>query len=359
MNNNYAVIMAGGIGSRFWPISRTSHPKQFLDVFGKGKTLLQNTYERFLQICPKQNIFVVTNTIYLSFIHNQLPDLDNSQILGEPLRKNTAPCIAYACYKIKQINPKANIVVAPSDHIIQKEENFIESINFILNITKEHDILVTLGIQPNRPDTGYGYIQYNEESKFEKLGKVKTFTEKPDLELAKSFLQSGDFLWNSGIFIWNAQSIIKSFDKHLPEISDIFKEGNDIYFKPEEKEFINKAYVQCTNISIDYGIMEKAKNVFILPVDFGWSDIGTWGSLYELHDTDHAGNAITGNSVMLYNTSNCMIKVPDDKLVVLQGLDDYIIVESDNILLVCKKSEEQKIKQIVSDVKRIKGEKFI
>lgn len=361
MENKYCVIMAGGIGSRFWPMSRSNHPKQFIDVLGSGKTLLQKTYDRFLKICPKENIYIVTKDSYKSLVKEQLPEISENQIIGEPSRRNTAPCIAYASFKISQINPKANIVVAPSDHIINKEDSFIEAIENAMDFTVSADCLVTLGIQPNRPDTGYGYIQFNEEVYDEKhkIYKVKTFTEKPNIEMAKFFLQSGEFLWNSGIFIWNLRSILKAYATYLPEIYSIFSEGVNIYNTPEEVEFIQSIYAQCTNISIDYGIMEKAENVFVLPGDFGWSDLGTWGSLYEHTQKDKNENAVVGNNIMTYDSSNCIINMPKGKLAVIQGLKDYIVVESENILLICKKSEEQQIRQFVNDVKIMKGEKYV
>jgi mannose-1-phosphate guanylyltransferase len=359
--NNYCVIMAGGIGSRFWPMSRNAFPKQFLDILGTGKTLIQQTYQRFLRNCPKENIFIVTNESYYDLVLKQLPDLKPGQVLSEPLRRNTAPCIAYASYKISKINPDANIVVAPSDHIITKEDAFAEAIDECFAFTAKNDCLLTLGITPSRPDTGYGYIQFihekNEPGK--KITKVKTFTEKPNLDMAKFFLQSGEFLWNAGIFIWNLKSILHAIKDHLPEMNTIFKEGSDLYNTPAEADFIRNAYEQCTNISIDFGVMEKAKNVYVMGADFGWSDLGTWGSLYDQvkHDANH--NAIVGKNVMTYDTSNCVVNMPKDKLVVLQGLTDYIVVESENILLICKKQDEQQIRNFVNDVKLQKGEKFV
>jgi mannose-1-phosphate guanylyltransferase len=361
MNNKYCVIMAGGIGSRFWPMSRHSHPKQFIDVLGIGRTLLQHTYDRFLKLCPKENIFVVTNDVYIPLVQEQLPELERNQILGEPVRRNTAPCVAYASYKIRNINPNANIVVAPSDHIILKEDAFLEAIERSMKFTSTHDALVTLGIHPSRPDTGYGYIQLDEQQ-FDlqhKVYKVKTFTEKPNLDMARFFLQSGEFLWNSGIFVWNVSSIIASFEKLLPEVSNLFLEGEKMYNTSQETEFIRKVYSQCTNISIDYGVMEKAENVYVLPSEFGWSDLGTWGSLYEHSRKDENSNAVVGSNVMLYDSKNCVINMPKDKLVVLQGLDNYIIAESDGILLICRKEDEQEIKQFVNDVKISKGERFV
>jgi mannose-1-phosphate guanylyltransferase len=360
MKNNYCIIMAGGVGSRFWPMSRSTYPKQFIDVLGIGRTLLQQTYHRFLTTCPKENIYVVTNDAYVSLVKEQLPQLAEKQILGEPQRRNTAPCIAYASYKIGKENPDANIVVAPSDHVIVDEREFDVCIGEALKFTASQNCLVTLGIKPSRPDTGYGYIQFMEAGSGDHaLCKVKTFTEKPDLDMARFFVQSGEFLWNAGIFIWNYKSIVHAFKEFLPEMDALFAGGADSYNTPGEYEFIKKAYALCTNVSIDIGIMEKAQNVFVLPADFGWSDLGTWGSLYDHINKDADQNAVVGNNVMLYDSSNCVVNMPKNKLVVLQGLDDYIVVESDNILLVCKKQDEQQIRQFVNDVKLNKGDKFV
>lgn len=360
--NNFCVIMAGGIGSRFWPMSRTSQPKQFIDILGSGETLIQQTFKRFERVCPSENIYIVTNEIYREQIKKQIPHINDEQIVCEPARRNTAPCIAYANYKIHKINPDANIIVAPSDHIILKEDEFVEVISKALEATIENDWLVTLGITPSRPDTGYGYIQFNENTGWEKderLKKVKTFTEKPVLEMAKSFIESGDFLWNAGIFVWSLKSIMKAFEQHLPEVDSIFKEGIPNYNTKNEEIFIKNAYTVCKNISIDYGVMEKADNVYVLISDFGWSDLGTWGSLYETRNKDVNSNTIVGKNVMTYDTKNCIVNMPKDKLVVLQGLDDYIVVEDNNILLICKKGEEQQIRQFVADVMSEKGEKYV
>lgn len=353
--------MAGGIGSRFWPMSRNAKPKQFLDILGTGKTLIQQTYHRFLRVCPKENIIIVTNADYTDTVLKQLPDLKPEQVLSEPLRRNTAPCIAYASYKILQQNPKANIVVAPSDHVILNEDAFIEAIQHGLDFTFNKDCLLTLGIKPGRPDTGYGYIQFIDDKteKQNKISKVKTFTEKPNLEMAKFFLQTGEFLWNAGIFVWNVNAIIKAIKEYLPEMDAIFSEARSIYNTQSEEEFIRKAYEQCTNIAIDIGVMEKARNVYVMSVEFGWSDLGTYGSLYEHIRHDDYKNAVVGKNVMLYDTYNCIVNVPKDKLVVLQGLDDYIVVESENILLICRKTDEQMIRQFVNDVKLNKGERYV
>jgi len=361
MNKDYyAIIMAGGIGSRFWPISRTSYPKQFIDILGTGKTLIQNTYERFLKVCPKENIYIVTNDNYLDLVRTQLPDMADQQILTEPVMRNTAPCIAYGCFKIESINPNASIVVAPSDHLILDEGAFITAIEKSLKIASKNQCLITLGIKPSRPDTGYGYIQYTDQILDEDFHKVKTFTEKPTLDIAKTFIQSGDFLWNAGIFIWSADAILKAFSRYLPEMNEIFAEARPVYNSDNEKAHIHKTYLQCTNISIDYGIMEKADNVYVLPSEFGWSDLGTWASIYQLAEKDYVGNVvIPSEKVIMYDSSNCMVNVPGEKLVVLQGLHDYIVVESNNTLLICPRDQEQNVKQVVADVKAKFGTKYI
>jgi len=361
MNKSYyAIIMAGGIGSRFWPISRTSHPKQFIDILGTGKTLIQNTYDRFLKICPKENIYIVTNEIYADLVKKQLPDIGDNQILTEPVMRNTAPCIAYGSFKIESLDSNAAIVVAPSDHLILDEAAFVSSIEKSLKVASENNCLITLGIKPSRPDTGYGYIQYTDKSLKSDFYKVKTFTEKPTLEIAKTFIQSGDFLWNAGIFVWSAKAIVNAFSQYLPEMHEIFADARQVYNTPDEKNLLHKAYLQCTNISIDYGIMEKANNVYVLPSEFGWSDLGTWASIYELADKDYVGNAvIPSEKVIMYDSSNCMVNVPGEKLVILQGLHDFIVVESNNTLLICPRDQEQNVKKVVADVKQQFGVKYI
>ncbi|TAE36756.1 MAG: mannose-1-phosphate guanylyltransferase [Sphingobacteriales bacterium] len=359
-NNQYALILAGGIGSRFWPVSRTTYPKQFLDILGTGKSLIQNTYDRFTQIVPKENIYILTNESYFDLVNQQIPGLHPNQIIGEPVMRNTAPCIAYGCFKIKQLCANATIVVAPSDHLILDTPAFISTIKTSLAVAEQNDCLITLGIQPSRPDTGYGYIQYNNDTLSENLFKVKTFTEKPTLEIAESFLLSGDFLWNAGIFIWSVNSIIHAFNTHLPDISEIFTEGNGLYNTPSEKEFIQACFQKCTNISIDYGVMEKANNVYVMPSEFGWSDLGTWASIYELAHKDDVGNAVIHpDNVVMIESSNCMVNVPKDKLVILQGLHDFIVVEANNTLMISPKAKEQSVKQVVADVKSKYGSKYI
>lgn len=362
-NSNFCVIMAGGIGSRFWPLSRTEKPKQFLDVLGTGKTLLQQTFQRFESVCPPENILVVTNKDYKEIILEQLPKIKEENVLLEPMRRNTAPCIAYANYKILQQNPNANIIVAPSDHLILNEQEFVSVLNEGLDFVNKNDALLTLGIKPNRPETGYGYIQISNKEKLNdgkcEATKVKTFTEKPNAEMAKIFFESGEFFWNSGIFLWSLNSIMSSFNKYLPEVEDLFRKGIGIYNTENEQQFIDETYSESKNISIDYGIIEKAENVFVLCTDFGWSDLGTWGSLYENSQRDENNNLVIGRNVLCYDTGNTIVNMPNDKLAVIQGLKDYIVVDSDGILLICKKEEEQKIKQFVNDVKIKKGERFI
>ena len=345
--------MAGGIGSRFWPMSTADHPKQFLDILGTGRSLIQQTYQRLLKIAPKENILIVTSTAYKDLVLEQLPEIGVNQILCEPNRRNTAPCIAYANYKIAEINPNANVIVAPADHLILDEDAFVETINIAFEQSVKEQCLVTLGIKPSRPDTGYGYIQFDPDKEFfnDRVKQVKTFTEKPNLELAKSFIESGDFVWNSGIFIWNLSVIQNAFKTYLSDITELFDEGKGIYNTDKEQSFIDRIYQMCPNISIDYGIMEKSDNVATVLSDFGWSDLGTWGSLYTHIPHDDKANAIVGKKVFMFDSDNCIVNVPEDKLVVLQGLDDYIVVEANNVLLVCKKQDEQSIKKYVAEIK--------
>ncbi len=362
MSNYYAIIMAGGVGTRFWPMSTTQHPKQFLDILGNGRTLLQQTYDRLLKVCPNENIFIVTSNVYENLVAEQLPKLSRANILTEPARKNTAPCVAYASYKIHQLNPNAITIVAPSDHLIKKEEVFVKAVKACFVKAEKEDSLITLGIKPTRPDTGYGYIQIIESDKKEqdkRIYKVKTFTEKPDLETAKFFIETGEFLWNSGIFIWSTKSIIAALELHDNELASIFKEGIPAYNTPEEKAFINRAYNSCKNDSIDYSVMEKAKNTYVRASIIGWSDLGTWGSLYTHIKHDKSHNAVIGKNVMNYDSKNCIVHVPKDKLVVIQGLEDYIVVESEGVLMICKKQDEQQIRNFVNDVKVKKGERFV
>lgn len=361
MKNTYCVIMAGGIGSRFWPMSRTSFPKQFHDILGTGSTLIQQTFDRFTQICPPENIFVVTSDIYKTLVMEQLNGIKEENILLEPSRRNTAPCIAYANHRIKQENPDAVMIVAPSDHLVLKEAAFNATIENAISQARNSGNLVTLGIKPSRPDTGYGYIQFEDDPHAEapNVMKVKTFTEKPNLELAREFIKSGDFYWNSGIFIWTVEAIMLAFEDHLPEINNSFKDIASTFKTADEAKSIAEVYATCESISIDYGVLEKAMNVNVVLSDFGWSDLGTWGSLYAQIQKDSENNAVVGNNVLLSKSSGNMISVPDDKLVVLQGLDDFILVDTEDVLLLCPKEEEQKIKQIVNDLKVSKKENYV
>ncbi len=358
---NYCIIMAGGIGSRFWPMSRTSNPKQFHDILGTGSTLLQQTFDRFLALCPRENIYIVTNEQYLDLVREQISGLNDEQILLEPSRRNTAPCIAYANHKIKLRDPNAAIIVAPADHLVLKDTAFIATIETALSQARTTGNLVTLGIKPSRPDTGYGYIQFTDEPNAvsPSVKKVKTFTEKPDLELAREFLKSGDFYWNSGIFIWTLESITEAFKEHLHEIEELFEGITPYYNTPDEAAKIANVYSVCESISIDYGVMEKAKNVSVVLSDFGWSDLGTWGSLFTHIRKDKENNAIVGKNVAMVQSADNMINVPPDKLVVVQGLQDYIVVDTNDVLLICPKEDEQKIKQIVTDLKASKNARFV
>jgi mannose-1-phosphate guanylyltransferase len=355
--NYYVVIMAGGIGSRFWPFSRTNFPKQFHDVLGTGKTMIQQTADRYRNICPKENILVVTNKDYAELVKAQLPWMTDDQILLEPMGRNTAPCVAYAASKIFAKNPDANLVVCPADHVILMEETFERVILEALQATKENNRLLTLGMKPTRPDTGYGYIQFHEIA--DPVKKVKTFTEKPELEIARKFLESGDFVWNAGIFIWNAKAILQALEKYQPELYELFHDGNQHWWKETEQAYINTTYPQCKNISVDTGIMEKADNVYVMLADFGWSDLGTWKSLYELSTKDENGNVINANA-MLYDTYNSVIRVGKDKLVVLEGVDNLIVAEADGVIMICHKDHEQRVKDFVSDAKQSQtNRKFI
>ncbi|MBL7902734.1 MAG: mannose-1-phosphate guanylyltransferase [Bacteroidia bacterium] len=362
MKHHYAIIMAGGVGTRFWPMSTSQYPKQFLDVLGTGETLLQQTYKRLVKIIKNENIYVVTSNAYEGLVAEQLPQVLKENILGEPARRNTAPCIAYASYKIHKRDPKAITVVAPSDHLVKKEETFIKALKSCFQKAANQDCLITLGIKPTRADTGYGYIQFvksDVEERDRRIHKVKTFTEKPNTDMANFFVESGDFLWNSGIFIWSTQSIISAMEKHDSELANVFKEGWDNYNTTTEREFVARAYTTCKNISIDYSVMEKAQNSYVRASIFGWSDLGTWGSLYtHIHKDDHK-NALIGKNVITYDCNNCIVHMPNDKLVVLQGLNDYIVVESKGVLMICKKEDEQQIRNFVNDVKVKKGEKFV
>ncbi len=347
-SNYYAVIMAGGIGSRFWPVSTKQYPKQFHDMLGTGDSLIQKTFSRINELIPSSNILIATNKDYEDLVLNQLPEVNKNQVLLEPAMRNTAPCILYAALKIYKENPDAVILVAPSDHWIENESEFINNIKTSFDACEKEDILMTLGIQPDSPNTGYGYIQFENGSS--NIKAVKNFTEKPNLEKAKQFLESGDFLWNAGIFVWSAKSIIKAFEEFLPDMVNILDTDN-IYNTDAEKNFIEENYAKCENISIDFGIMEHAKNVFVLPVNFGWNDLGTWGSLYNKLNKDASQNAIVGAKTIFQDSNGNMVRTENNKKVIIQGLDNFIVVEKDDVLLICPKENEQDIKQIASEAK--------
>ena len=370
--NNYCVIMAGGVGSRFWPYSREDRPKQFLDFFGTGRSLLQMTVDRFRPLIPIENVYIVTNVAYKKTILEQIPDLSEKQILCEPARRNTAPCIAYAtahiralCLKRAGLTAKnqdwsrpemqANIVVAASDHLILEEEKFRNTIRKAFDFVSKHKAIATLGMSPTRPETGYGYIQRQPEMFEDGIYPVKTFTEKPNLEMAKVFLQSGDFLWNSGIFIWNLQTISEAFRYLLPEVADRFREGELLMGTEQEEDFIEQIFPKCPNISIDYGIMEKADNVYVLPSSFGWSDLGTWGSLYELSEKDEANNVSLHSETHYYEAEGNIVVLEPGKVAIVQGVNDMIIVEEKGALLVCRKDQEQRIKEFTNNLLNTKS----
>lgn len=378
LDRNFCVIMAGGVGSRFWPESRNSRPKQFLDFFGTGQSLIQMTVNRFRELVPVENILIVTNVLYRDTILEQLPELKPEQILCEPARRNTAPCVAYAISHISGIMGRrvgvksiadvdwndpashANIIVAPSDHLILREDKFIETLKVGLAHVAEHDSLLTLGMRPTRPETGYGYIQLDniEEKRENAVLPVKTFTEKPNAELAKVFYESGEFLWNSGIFLWNIRAIRKAFRAHQPSIADVFKRGDELMSTPEEEAFIQEMFPTCPNISLDYGIMEKASDVRVIYADFGWSDLGTWGSLYDLGTKDEHRNVSLHGNTMFYESNGNVVTLPDGNLAVIEGLQDMIVAQNGNVLLICRKQNEQSIRQIVADVDNKFGNQY-
>ena len=356
----YVAILAGGLGTRFWPKSRASFPKQFLDILGTGETLIQAAYKRYTSFILPENIFIITSEEYVSIIREQLPDLNHDNILAEPSRKNTAPCVAYMAFKILQQDPEAAFVVAPSDHIVTDTETFKQLSLEGLNFAKENNAFVTLGIKPTYPNTGYGYIQYDTNSaKQDSVFKVKTFTEKPDIELAKTFLASGDFLWNAGIFMWAAKDVVQAFEQFQPEMCELFASEKNNFNTPEEKYALERIYPLCVSVSIDYAIMEKADNVFVIPAEFGWSDLGTWNSAYTNLSKDKKGNAATTENIICYDISNSMISASEEKLLVLQGLEDFIVVDTEDVLLICKKEKEQQVKEFLSEVKRKKGDKYL
>ncbi|MGK0638391.1 mannose-1-phosphate guanylyltransferase [Schleiferia thermophila] len=361
MNSNFfSVILAGGVGSRFWPASTQAHPKQFHDILGTGRTLIQQTFDRVKRICPADNILISTSADYIKEVKTQLPEIPPSNIMAEPARRNTAPAIAYAVYKIFAKNPDASVLICPSDHLILKEAEFERIARLGLSLSQTSDVLLTIGIKPTRPDTGYGYIQYLPgPSIHPEIRKVKTFTEKPSIELAKMFLDSGDFLWNAGIFIWSVNACRKVFEKYLPEIHQSFERGLQYFNTNEEMGYIAKVYPSCENQSVDYGIMEKAENVHVIPADLSWSDLGTWGSLYEHLPWDDCGNAKVGKHIFTYETCKNIIRIEGNKVAVIDGLNDFIIVDTQHALLICRRENEQLIKNFVNEVKIKAGDQFV
>ena len=354
--NRYCVIMAGGVGSRFWPMSRQSYPKQFLDILGTGRSFIRHTYDRFANIIPNENFIVVTNRRYTELVMEHIPSLDRSQILAEPMGRNTAPCIAYAAYSLFKRDPEAEMIVTPSDHLILNEKEFINVVNTSLDYLDGRNALMTIGINPTRPETGYGYIQRTGN---EAISKVKCFTEKPSREMAEAFLECGEFLWNSGIFIWRVKDIIAAFEEHLPEHAALFSSIADKLGTDEEATAIERVFAECRPISVDFGIMEKAENVYVHSGDFGWSDLGTWHSVYMQSRKDKYANAINSDNVHIYDTRNSLITIPNNKIAVINGLKDYIVVDTPDVLMICPKSEERNIKGFVEDVKYSTGDKFI
>lgn len=355
-DNNYVVIMAGGVGSRFWPFSRATRPKQFLDILGTGKSLIRMTFERFEPKVGADHIFVVTHADYADLVKEAIPELSAHQILAEPIRRNTAPCIAYASYKIAKYNSEAVITVAPSDHMITNDMAFYKTWETAVDAATDQDKLLTIGLKPNKPETGFGYIQFHESEG--DIKKVKTFTEKPERELAEKFLESGDFVWNSGIFIWGVQAIMSAIQTCLPELTELFEEAKESLGTENETAAISDVYAQSTNVSIDYGVMEHSESVYVVLGDFGWSDLGSWDALHEHGSKDIYDNVIQANA-LLYDTKNTLIKGPADKLIIVQGLDNYLITECENVLLICRRDNDQKFRDFVADVKENKGKEFL
>ena len=352
MKNNYSIIMAGGIGSRFWPLSTPEYPKQFLDVLGIGKSLIQMTYERLLSISPKENIYILTNVEYKELVLEQLPDLNADQVLTEPERKNTAPCIAYAAGKIQALNPNATLIISPADHLIIQENNFSKTINKAIETAEENKI-ATIGIMPTRPDTGYGYIEIDNNSNTiaNSCFKVEQFREKPDLQTAKEFLAKGNFLWNSGIFIWKASTVIQALKKFQPQLHEFFTADLSSYNTEKEQDMVNNAFSNCEDISIDFAIMEHAQNIEVVVASFDWSDLGTWGSLDGHLSKDSENNAIIGDKVKVFNTSNCIVNIPNGKTALIDGLDNVIVIQSEDKLMILKKENEQELKKFLKELK--------
>lgn len=347
-SNNHLVIMAGGVGSRFWPMSTADRPKQFIDVLGVGKSVLQLTYQRFGDFCPLENVWVVTNKKYVALVREQLPDIPAENILQEPCRRNTAPCIAYVSWRIKARDPKANVVVTPSDHIVTDETEFRRIIGLCMDFTEDSDAIVTLGMKPNRPETGYGYIKADlsmSSLRQKEIFRVDKFKEKPDYDTAKEYIKDSSYFWNAGIFIWSVSTIVNAFRVYQPAIAKIFENLTPVYGTAEEQARIDAVYPECENISVDYAIMERVEEIFVCPADFGWSDLGTWGSLQMQTKRDLYGNSLIGHNIQMYESHNCIVHTLQQNQVVIQGLDNYIVAEKDGILLICKLEEEQRIKQ--------------
>jgi len=350
--------MAGGAGTRFWPISRNAAPKQFLDILGVGKSFIRQTYDRFAPIIPSENFYVVTNANYKSLVLRHLPDIDEKNVLCEPIGRNTAPCIAYAAFKIHALNPDAELIVTPADHLITDQAGFCRDIIAATDFVSRHNVLMTIGITPTRPDTGYGYIQLGEESGSENISSVKTFTEKPTLEIANVFLSSGEFLWNSGIFIFRAEKMLEELNTHIPDTYQLFNSICHVLNTSEEQDEINRIYPLCKSISIDFGVMESTENAYVYRSDFGWSDIGTWGSMYQCSVKDKEGNVAPSDS-MLYSSNGCIVKVGNGKLAVIEGLEDFIVVDTDDVLMICPRRNEQNIKKFIDDVKYRELDRYI
>ncbi len=357
--NMYIAIMAGGIGSRFWPKSRVSYPKQFLDILGKGESLLQSTFERFRLFVPSENIFVVTSEEYVSIVADQLPGMAAGNILAEPCRKNTAACVAYISLKLLQKDPNATLIVAPSDHVIADPDTFTKVCKLAADFVEQRNAFVTLGVKPSHANTGYGYIQHTAEAAEPGIFKIKQFTEKPDKQTAETFLASGDYMWNAGIFIWKIKDILNAFQNYLPDMYDIFVAGVKDLNTEKEKEAVKHIYKYCESVSVDVGIMEKAGNVYVIPADFKWSDLGTWNSAYNNFKKDDALNAIAGENIMIKDAKGCMIHAAGGKLILMQGVEDLIVVDTNDVLMICKKENEQEIKNYVAEIKRQKGDCFL
>ena len=354
--DTYCIIMAGGIGARFWPKSRQSRPKQFLDILGTGKSFIRHTFERFAPIVPAANFIVVTNRRYKSLVLEHIPELDESQVLAEPIGRNTAPCIAYAAYSLRQRNPDATMIVTPADHLILNEEEFRSIMNECVDFATSHDALMTVGIRPGRPETGYGYIQVSDS---QRISKVKSFTEKPSPELAQTFVQCGEFFWNSGIFVWRVQQIVNAFERWLPELHLLFNGISTAFGTERETDAVERVFSECRAVSIDYGVMEQADNVYVRCGDFGWSDVGTWGSVYQHSRKDRYANAKPDKGCYTYDTRSCIISLPEGKIAVINGLRDYIVVDTDDVLMICPRKDEQNIKKFIDEVKYNEGDKHI